>query len=42
MVYKAEAGPAPHRPEDGKVVAFRAGSKTAREIASGAPLLVDV
>jgi hypothetical protein len=41
-VYMAEAGPIPHLPKDGKVVAFRAGSSTAREIAAGAPLLVDV
>ena len=37
----AQAGPAPHLPEDGKVVAF--GPRSAvREVASGAPLLVDV
>jgi hypothetical protein len=41
-VFMAEAGPAPHRPEDGKVVAFRPTSPTAREVASGASLLVDV
>jgi hypothetical protein len=41
-VYMAEAGPAPHRPEDGKVVAFRPKSPTATEVASGASLLVDV
>jgi hypothetical protein len=41
-VYMAEAGPAPHRPEDGKVVAFSPKSPTAREVASGASLLVDV
>ena len=42
-VYLALAGPAPHVPQDGKVVSF--GLKktpTATELASGAPLLVDV
>jgi hypothetical protein len=38
----AEAGPVPHLPETGRVVAFRPGSTTAREVASGSPLLVDV
>ena len=32
----------PHLPQDGKVVSFTTRSHTAREIASGAPLLVDV
>jgi hypothetical protein len=41
-VYMAEAGPVPHLPEDGKVVSFRPKSPTATEVASGAPLLVDV
>jgi len=41
-VYMAEAGPTPHDPEDGKVVAFEPKSLTPVEIASGAPLLVDV
>jgi len=43
-VYMAEAGPVPHLPRDGKVVAFTVGQKppTATEVASGAPLLVDV
>jgi sugar lactone lactonase YvrE len=41
-VYMAEAGPVPHRPEDGKVVAFELTSPTATEVASGASLLVDV
>ena len=41
-VYMAEAGPIPHLPPDGKVVAFRVGSPTATEVAAGAPLLVDV
>jgi hypothetical protein len=41
-VYMAEAGPVPHRPQDGKVVTFRPESPTATEVASGASLLVDV
>ena len=40
-VYMAQAGPAPHLPENGKIVSF--GPKTSvTEVASGAPLLVDV
>ena len=41
-VYMAEAGPNPHLPEDGKVVSFKEDSPSATEVASGAPLLVDV
>jgi hypothetical protein len=41
-VYMSEAGPLPHRPEDGKIVSFRVKSPTARTVASGARLLVDV
>ncbi len=41
-VYLAEAGPVPHRPQDGKVVTFEPKSPTATEVASGASLLVDV
>jgi hypothetical protein len=41
-VYMAEAGPVPEVPENGKVVSFRTKSPTATEVASGAPLLVDV
>jgi sugar lactone lactonase YvrE len=41
-IYMAEAGPVPHLPEDGKVVAFRPKSPKVTEVASGAPLLVDV
>jgi hypothetical protein len=41
-VYMAEAGPVPHEPEDGKVVSFGPKSPTAKEVASGARLLVDV
>jgi sugar lactone lactonase YvrE len=41
-VYMAEAGPLPHLPEDGKVVSFGPKSPAVTEVASGAPLLVDV
>src|SRR5215204_1821256 len=41
-VYMAEAGPVPHDPADGKVVAFKLKSPTATEVAAGAPLLIDV
>jgi len=41
-IYMAEAGPVPHLPENGKVVAFGPHSSSATEIASGARLLVDV
>lgn len=41
-VFISEAGPIPHLPEDGKVVAFAVGSTTARQVAGGARLLVDV
>jgi hypothetical protein len=41
-VYVSEAGPVPHDPADGRIVAFRPGSSTARQVASGASLLVDV
>jgi hypothetical protein len=41
-VYMAEAGPVPHRPQEGKVVTFRPKSPTATAVASGASLLVDV
>ena len=41
-VYMAEAGPVPNLPQNGKVVAFGPKSSTATEVASGAPLLVDV
>lgn len=41
-IYMAEAGPVPHLPEDGKVVRFGPRSQTARTVASGARLLVDV
>ena len=44
-VYLAQAGPIPHDPEDGKVVSFKSKknkSPVVTEVASGAPLLVDV
>ena len=41
-VYMAEAGPIPHKPKDGKVVSFKSRSPRVTEVASGAPLLVDV
>ena len=42
VVYVAEAGPVPHLPQDGRVVRFRVHAPVARQVASGAPLLVDV
>lgn len=41
-VYMAEAGPIPHNPEDGKIVSFSPNSSVVTNVASGAPLLVDV
>jgi len=42
-VYLAEAGPVPHRPSDGRVLSFHGTmSPELRQVASGAPLLVDV
>jgi sugar lactone lactonase YvrE len=41
-IYMAETGPVPHRPQDGKVVAFGPTSPTVTTVASGAPILVDV
>ena len=42
-VYVALAGPVPHTPEDGQIVSFRGTwDPRLREVASGAPLLVDV
>jgi hypothetical protein len=41
-VYIAVAGPAPHLPETGKVVAFSPKSPTATDVAAGARMLVDV
>lgn len=41
-IYLAEAGPVPHDPADGKIMAFRPGSAAPVEVASGAPILTDV
>jgi hypothetical protein len=41
-IYMAEAGAVPHLPQDGRVVAFGAKPSGVLEVASGAPLLVDV
>jgi len=41
-VYMTEAGPIPHLPQDGKVISFTPKAPTAREVASGGRLLVDV
>jgi len=41
-VFMAEAGPVPHLPQDGKVVAFRTNTLAVTELASGGRLLVDV
>jgi hypothetical protein len=41
-VYMAETGPAPHEPEDGRVVALDAKSGAAAATASGARMIVDV
>ena len=40
-IYLAEAGPIPHRPEDGRVLRV-SPSSSSEEVAGGAPLLVDV
>lgn len=41
-VFMAEAGPVPHLPENGKVVSFSPNSPAVTNVASGAPLIVDV
>ena len=41
-LFVGEAGPVPHQPSDGKIVALTPWSRNAREVASGAPLIVDV
>lgn len=41
-IYVGLAGPVPHLPEDGRIVKFRGLSPELRDVASGAPLLVDV
>jgi hypothetical protein len=42
ILFMGEAGPVPHLPADGKVVAITPWSGAAVEIAAGAPLIVDV
>jgi hypothetical protein len=42
QVYLAQAGPVPHLPENGKVVSFSPNSPSVTNVASGAPLVVDV
>jgi hypothetical protein len=37
-----QAGPLPHLPQDGKIVAFGPGRSRAITLGSGAPLIVDV
>jgi hypothetical protein len=41
-IYMSEAGPVPHLPENGKVISFSPNSIGVTNIASGAPLVVDV
>jgi hypothetical protein len=41
-VYMSEAGPVPHLPENGRVISFKAKSPNPKDVAAGAPLLVDV
>lgn len=41
-IYMAQAGPIPHNPEDGKVVAFGPGDQEVTTLGSGARLVVDV
>jgi len=42
QVYSSQAGPVPHLPANGKVVTFDGKSSAVTNVASGAPLLVDV
>lgn len=42
QVLMAEAGPVPHLPQNGKIISFSSKSSSITDIASGAPLLVDV
>lgn len=42
IVLMGQAGPLPHRPKDGRIVAFGPGGSPATTLASGAPLIVDV
>jgi hypothetical protein len=41
-IYVAQAGPAPHLPEDGRIVTFTTSHPVDTEVASGARLMVDV
>ena len=41
-VYMGRAGPVPHLPENGRVLAFRQDAAVAREVARGASMVVDV
>jgi hypothetical protein len=42
QIYMSQAGPIPHLPENGRVLSFNLNSAPITDIASGAPLLVDV
>jgi hypothetical protein len=42
QVYFSQSGPVPHSPADGKVVSFSFNSAGNTNVASGAPLLIDV
>ncbi len=42
IVLMGQAGPVPHLPENGKIVAFGARSSNAATLGAGAPLIVDV
>ena len=42
QIYLAQAGPVPHSPETGKVVSFSPNSLSVTNVASGAPLVLDV
>lgn len=41
-VYMGQAGPVPHLPADGRVVSFGANAPSVSQVATGAPLIVDV
>jgi hypothetical protein len=42
QIFFSQAGPVPHNPADGKIASFISNSSGTTNIASGAPLLVDV
>jgi sugar lactone lactonase YvrE len=42
QVFMGQAGPVPHLAEDGRIVKFRTNNPVPQQVASGAPLLVDV